>query len=162
MQIYINSSHLPLPGNYLMMRTRRKWQSPKEWSSRDFKVYLKNWKGGETSVILWALCLVVFSTVEAKTTCSRGRRGKNIFRRVGADMWWNYSLILLHICTRSVPAHYLFFPFYTLRWSRGSLLTCSSRSLLICLQQNSSTNLDLLGQSQYKIKGWNRSICAML
>lgn len=97
-----------------MMWTHRKWQSPKERSrtGRDFKGLseeLEWW--GDISDIGSTLPCGVFYSGGQNILFERQVGKKNVFRRVGADMWWNCSLILLHICTRSVPAHYLFFPF---------------------------------------------------
>lgn len=54
MQIHIDCSHLPEPGNCLMMQTEESDRKPKgkvqKWYYSEF--YIKNRKGDETSALL--------------------------------------------------------------------------------------------------------------
>lgn len=105
-------------------------ENPKERSrmGRDIsKVYMKNCKVGDPSVILWAFCLVMYSIAEAETSCLRcggekiGSGGGRVWY---AAEWWSQTLLPFY--TKNVRAYYLSFsPLYSqTRFIVICFLTC--------------------------------------
>lgn len=98
----------------------------------------------------------LFSIVVVETSCLRDMGESSIFWVRGSYLVEKWSLIFLPVCISHVLVHCLSFSPLNPQKIQVPLLHFSSRSLLILLQQNSSTSLGLLCLSQYEIKVWVR------